>query len=276
MTSTPQTGARSPGAASHSSSVSRATAPTPRFRDAVTFEWVKMRSIRSTRWTAVALSAAFPLLSMIVAATESLAPDDTILGASVLGGAALAQTLAVVLGSLLVTSEIRTGTMRSTLLAQPNRLTVLTAKALVASAAVFAVTLPSVLLAYGLGLVMLDRDAYATGQPFPAVVGVALAISTLAVLGTGLGTIVRHSAGAVASGVAIVLGPGLLAPMLGDLQRWVGGASLSGVLQKLTQSSDATPEAVGTLGAWPSLLVVAAYTTIVVVGAVLLLRRRDS
>lgn len=252
------------------------TASAPRFLDAIAFEWVKFWTIRSTVWTLVGLGLALPLLSLLVAATESLTPDDTILGASVLGGAAVAQVLATVLGSLLVTSEIRFGTMRSTLLAQPNRRVVLTAKAAVAGAVVFSVTLPSVVAAHTVGLLLLDSSVYRTGDAFPAVVGVALAIAALAVLGTGLGTLVRHSAGAVAAGVVLVLGPGLLAPLLGDLRRWVGGASLNGVLQKLTQSAEATPEAVGTLGAWPSLLIVAAYAAAVVGGAVLVLRRQDS
>jgi len=96
------------------------------------------------------------------------------------------------------------------------------------------------------------------------------------VLGVGVGTIVRHSAGAVAAVIGVVLLPGFVAPLLGDLQRWLGGASLNGVLQKLTQSSDATHDAVGSLGAWPSLAVVAAYTTATVLGAVWVLRHRDT
>ena len=77
-------------------------------------------------------------------------------------------------------------------------------------------------------------------------------------------------------GVAVVLLPGIVAPMLGDYQRWLGGASLDGVMRKLTQSSDATHQAVGSLGAWPSLAIAAAYTTVAVGLAVWYLRRRDS
>lgn len=211
------------------------------------------------------LAATFPLFAVIVAATESLQPDDTILGASLLGGAVVAQLLAAVLGALVITGEFKTGMIRTTLTACPRRLVVLAAKATVVGGVVFAVTLPSAASAFGVGALMLDGDRYTTGEAFPALLGVVLAITAISVFGVGVGTLVRHSAGAVAAAVAVVLVPGFVAPLLGDLQRWVwvGEASLNGVLQKMTQSSDATHESVGSLGAWPSLAVVATYTVAV-------------
>ena len=246
------------------------------FGEAVRSEWTKFRTVRSTMGVAVALGAALPLLAAVVAATGSLQPDDTILGASLLGGAVLAQLTAAALGALVVTGEFRTGMIRTTLTACPRPLVVLAAKATVVAGVVAAVTAPSAVVAFGIGRVLLDGDGYATGDPFPALAGVVLAITAIGVLGVGVGSMVRHSAGAVAAVVGVVLVPGLVAPLLGDVERWVGGASLNGVLQKMTQSSDATPEAVGSLGAWLSLAVVAAYTLVTVGGAVWLLRSRDS
>lgn len=246
------------------------------YSEAVRSEWTKLRSVRSNVVVVAVLGAVLPLLAVVVAATESLQPDDTILGASLLGGAVIAQVLAASLGAALVTGEVRSGTMRATLTACPRPLVVLAAKSSVAAAVVLAVVLPAAIASYGIGVAMLDADVYARGEPFPALLGVGLAISSIAVLGVGIGSIVRHPAGAVAAVVGVVLLPGLLAPLLGDAQRWLGGASLNGVLQKLTQSSDATPEAVGSLGAWPSLVVVAAYTAVTVLIAVWDLRRRDS
>jgi ABC-type transport system involved in multi-copper enzyme maturation permease subunit len=246
------------------------------WREGVESECVKYRSVRATVALTVALALVLPTFAAIVAATESLQPDDTILGASLLGGAALAQILAASLGASLITAECRTGMIRTTLAACPRRLTVLAAKSTVAAVVALAVTLPSGAAAHGLGLLLLDADVYATGEPFPALLGVALAVASMAVLGVGIGTIVRHPAGAVGAVVAVVLLPGLLAPLLGDVQRWIGGASLGGVMQKLTQSSDATPESVGSLGAWPSLAIVLAYTAATVLAAGWVLRRRDT
>ena len=246
------------------------------YREAVWSEWTKFRTVRSTLAVTAALGAMFPIFAVVVAATDSLQPDDTILGASLLGGAVLAQVLAAALGASLITAEFKSGMIRTTLAACPRRLVVLAAKATVAAGVVAAVTLPSATAAFAVGRVVLDGERYATGDPFPALLGVVLAIASIAVLGVGVGTIVRHSAGAVAAVIGVVLLPGFVAPLLGDLRRWLGGASLNGVLQKLTQSSDATHDAVGSLGAWPSLAVVAAYTTATVLGAVWVLRHRDT
>jgi ABC-type transport system involved in multi-copper enzyme maturation permease subunit len=246
------------------------------YREALSFEWTKFRTTRSTVLTSVALAVSFPLLALVVAVTESLQPDDTILGATVLGGAVLAQITAAALGALVITNEFHTGMIRTTLTACPRRLVVLAAKATVVAAVVFAVALPSAVAAFGIGRAMLDGDTYATGDPFPALAGVVLAITAVGVLGVGIGTVVRRSAGAMAAVVGVVLLPGFVAPLLGGTERWVGGASLDGVLQKMTQSSDATPETVGSLGAWPSLAVVAGYTVVTVAGAVWVLRSRDT
>jgi ABC-2 type transport system permease protein len=246
------------------------------YREVLWSEWTKFASLRSSRILTAVLGMALPVIALIVAATGSLQPDDTILGASLLGGAVLAQVLAAVLGAGLITSEFRTGTIRVTLASCPRRLVVLAAKATVAAGVPFAVVMASGAAAYGIGLVMLDHDTYATGDLWPALVGVALAIASIGVLGVGIGTVVRHPAGAVSAVIGVVLLPGLLAPVLGDARRWLGGASLNGVMQKLTQSSDATHEAVGSLKAWPSLAIVAAYTASIVLAAVWMLRRRDT
>lgn len=245
------------------------------FGDALWFEWTKFTTLRSNLILTAVLGLVLPLFAVIVAGTGSLQPDDTILGASVLGGAVVAQIVAIALGATSVAGEIRSGMMRTTLVACPRHLAVLAAKATVSAGMVAVVLVPSTLAAFWIGTVMLGSD-YATGDPFPAVIGIALAIASMSVLGVAIGSLVRHSAGAVLVGVAVVILPMIVAPMLGDHQRWVGGASLTGVMEKLTQSSDATHETVGSLGAWPSLGVVAVYTVAAVALAVEVLRRRDS
>jgi ABC-type transport system involved in multi-copper enzyme maturation permease subunit len=246
------------------------------FREALWSEWTKLVTLRSTRSLVAVLGLALPVFSVIVAATGSLQDDDTILGASLLGGAVLAQVVAAVLGAGLITSEFKTGTIRVTLAACPRRLVVLGAKATVAATVAFVVVLVSGAVAYGIGLAMLDQEVYATGEAWPALGGVALAIASISVLGVGIGTVVRHPAGAVSAVIGVVFLPGLLAPLLGGWQRWLGGASLNGVMQKLTQSSDATHDAVGSLGGWPSMGVVAVYTIGFVLAAAWVLRYRDT
>jgi ABC-2 type transport system permease protein len=76
--------------------------------------------------------------------------------------------------------------------------------------------------------------------------------------------------------VTVLLLPSLIGPLLGGWERWVAGASPVAAMQKLSQSSDAAPDAVGSLGAWPSLLLVCGYVLAALVGAGLVFRRRDA
>ncbi|MFH9296051.1 hypothetical protein [Streptomyces sp. NPDC017520] len=64
--------------------------------------------------------------------------------------------------------------------------------------------------------------------------------------------------------------------LTGDAERWVAGLSPTAALEKVTQTSYATADTVGSLGPWPSLLLVAACTEALTLRALVLLRRRDA
>ena len=256
-------------------------APTPtdhaagsKWRRALAAEAVKLTSTRSLRWTFAAFATLTPVMAVFVALTGSLQPDDTVMGGS-LTAAPLAQSVAAALGAVVMTGEYSTGTVRPTFAAMPGRGMVLATKAAVVGAAVFVTGLVSSAAAFALGSVLLAGDGYATGEPFPALVGVAASFAALAVLGLAVGALLRHSAGAVATVVGVVLLPPLLAPMFGDAQRWIAGASPTSALEKMTQTSDAAPDVVGSLGAWPSLALVVAYTALAVAASAAALRARD-
>jgi ABC-2 type transport system permease protein len=244
-------------------------------RRALAFERAKFWSIRSTVWTLVAAGLVSPVFAVVVAATGSLQPDDTILGAS-LTAAGLAQVMAAVVGALTMTSEYGSGSIQPTLLAQPKRGTVLVAKAVVVAESLFVMALVSCAAAFGLGRLLLDGDAHATGDPWPALLGIAATLAAGGVLGLALGAIVRRSAGTVAAVVGVFLLPSLVAPLFGDLERWIGGASPAAALEKLTQSSDATPEMVGSIGGWPSLGLAVGLTLVVLAVSGRLLAARDA
>lgn len=248
--------------------------PRAPWRRAVAAEAVKLTSTRSLRWTFVAFAVVTPVMAVFVALTGSLQPDDTVMGGS-LTAAPVAQIVAAALGAVVMTGEYSTGTVRPTFAAMPRRGTVLAAKAAVVGVTVFVAGLVSSAAGFAIGSVLLSGEGYATGEPFPALVGVATNFAVLAVLGLAVGAILRHSAGAVAAVVGVVLLPPLLAPMFGEAQRWIAGASPTAALEKMTQTSDAAPDVVGSLGAWPSLALVAGYTAVVVAAAGLTLRVRD-
>ncbi|MEV5578996.1 ABC transporter permease subunit [Streptomyces parvus] len=241
---------------------------------ALAHEWIKFRSVRSTVWTTVA-TAVLPVLGAVfVATTGSLQSDDTVLGGS-LTLSVVAQMLAAVVGALVVTGEYSSGTIRTTFAARPRRSTVLAAKAALVAGVMYVLALASCTLAYLVGDALLPEGRYAQGEPLPALFGIAASFAVAAVLGLAVGTLIRHSAGAVTTVIGLLLLPSLFGPLFGDAERWIAGLSPTAALEKLTQTSDAASDAVGSLGPWPSLLLVAGYTTALTLGALVLLRRRD-
>jgi ABC-2 type transport system permease protein len=244
------------------------------FPPSLAYEWIKFRSVRSLVWTTVATTLVPVLGAVFVAATGSLQPDDTVLGAG-LTLSVTAQMLAAVVGALVITSEYASGTIRTTFAATPRRTTVLAAKAALLAGLTYALGLVSCTLAYLVGDALLDDGKYAQGEPVPALFGIAASFAVAALLGLAVGTLVRHSAGAVTAVTGLLLLPSLLGPLFGDAQRWVAGISPTAALQKLTQTSDASAQTVGSLGPWPSLLLVAGYTAALLLLATGALRTRD-
>ena len=230
-------------------------------------EWTKFRSARAMIWTTGVMAALWPALSLVVALTGSLPDDDTVLGGSLAGGVN-AQVAAGVLGALCMTSEFRTGSIGPTLAAVPRRGRLLAAKAAVVSAVVLIVTIVMTPVAFGIGWLLLDRDVHPTGDPFPAIIGVGAVLVVTAVLGLALGAVLRHPAGSMVAIIGVLLLPSMVGPLFGDMERWIGSASPTGVLVKLRQSTEALHETTGSLGGWPSLGVVAAGTAGVLAGAI--------
>jgi len=187
------------------------------FRAAARAEWTKMRSVRSTTWTllvAIGLAIGF---SALVGATQvnswdTLDPaerarfDPTSFS---LSGLFLAQLAIGVLGVLMVTSEYATGQIRATLAATPQRLTVLAAKATSFVGVVFVVGLVMSFGAFGVGQAVLSSGGIEASLNDPgalrAVIGGALYLAAVGVLGLGLGTIIRRTAGAITAFVGLLM-----------------------------------------------------------------------
>jgi ABC-2 type transport system permease protein len=180
-------------------------------------EWTKMRSVRSTMWTllvAIALAVGFGALVGVsqVNSWDTLDPamrarfDPTSFS---LSGLFLAQIAVGVLGVLLITSEYATGQIRATIAATPQRLTVLAAKATTFVAVVFAIGLVSSFSAFFVGQVIFSAKGVDASLSDPdvlrAVIGGALYLSAVGLLGLGLGTILRRTAGAVSALVGLLV-----------------------------------------------------------------------
>ena len=188
-------------------------------------EWTKLRSVPSTAWSllaALVLIVGFGALYCVLRVTrpptgpEAVAAFDPT--AVSLSGAQLAQLAVGVLGVLLVAGEYATGTIRVSLAAVPRRLPVLWGKAIVFALTTLVLCLPATLAAFLVGQSILSAERLDTSLGDPgvarAVVGSALFLSAVGLLGLGLGALLRSTAGAVAGLFGLLFGPQLLAGLL--------------------------------------------------------------
>jgi hypothetical protein len=179
-------------------------------------EWTKLRSVRSTVWTLLAtvgLAVGFGALIGVSQMNswdrldpgERLRFDPTSFS---LSGLFLAQLAVGVLGVLVITSEYATGQIRATFGATPQRLTVLGAKATTFAAVVVGTGLVASFGAFWVGQAIFAAKGLdaSVGDPgvLRAVVGGALYLAGVGLLGVGLGTILRRTAGAVAALVGLL------------------------------------------------------------------------
>lgn len=179
-------------------------------------EWTKLRSVRSTIWTLLAtVGLAIGFGALIGAsqmsswdnldAVERMRFDPTSFS---LSGLFLAQLAVGVLGVLTMTSEYATGQIRATFGATPQRLTVLAAKTATFTAVVFVSGVVASFSAFFVGQAIfaskhLDASISDPGV-LRAVLGGALYLTGIGLLGVGVGTLVRRTAGATASLVALL------------------------------------------------------------------------
>ncbi|MFD7438692.1 ABC transporter permease [Streptomyces sp. NPDC059861] len=198
------------------------TSPIPVVRThlghALASEWTKIKSVRSTMWTlgvfillvvGIGLSA-----GALVAANTSSESDLGGESALSLGffGLLLGSMCIITLGVLTTASEYGTGMIRTTMTACPPRGRVLTAKAIVFFSLAFVVTLvASGFVAFvQVGMVSAAREP-SGAEWLKGTVGVSLYIALLGLLSLVVGSIVRHSAGAITIMIAAVLAPLVIA-----------------------------------------------------------------
>jgi ABC-2 type transport system permease protein len=188
-------------------------------------EWTKLRSLPSTAWSllaAVVLIVGFGALYCVLRVTRppsnpaAMAAFDP--AAVSLTGVQLAQLAIGVLGVLVFAGEYATGTIRVSLAAVPRRLPVLWGKAIVFALTTLGLCLPATLAAFLVGQSILAAERLDVSLDDPgmarAVLGSALYLAAVGLLGLGLGALLRSTAGAVAVLFGLLFGPQLLAGLL--------------------------------------------------------------
>lgn len=242
-------------------------------------EWTKFRSLRSTWLTAavtIVLGVGVGALSASAQARE--AGDGWDPTAASLTCIIVAQLAVGVLGVLVMSAEYATGTIQPSVVAAPRRGRLLAAKVTVLSAT--AVLLGQVIgfasFFVGQAMIVGAGASHATlDQPgvLRAVVGSGLYLAAVGVLGLGHGAILRSTAGAVGTLVAVTLVVRLVAQTLPESWRvWMNqywptaaGESIVNVVP--------VP---GTLGPWQGFAVLCGFVAAVCAAGYAVFRTRDT
>jgi len=256
------------------------------FGSALRSEWTKLRSVRSTMWSLfVTVAIIIGLGALFCAARVSrwdrLDPDEARnfdpAGFS-LNGIFLAQLAVGVLGVLVMSSEYATGQIRATFGAIPQRRLVLAAKVAVFGAVVLVVSLVACLGAFSIGqLIFKAKHAgVSLGDPgvARAVVGGALYLAVVGILGLGLAAVLRRTAGAIATLVGLLLVLPILvnflpSPWNDDIAKYLPGEAGGSVFHVVQRSQTA-------LSPWTGFAVLSAYAAAALLAGAVLLQRRDA
>ncbi len=185
-------------------------------RGALAAEWIKLRSVRSTyvtMLTAITLGLGIGALNTVsivhewptMNAQDRMAFDPV--GAA-LGGLSFGVLAFGVLGALATSTEYSTGLIRTTLIAVPRRSSVFAAKAVVVAVLTLALGEVFAFVTFFLGQSILsdaDLNANLTDPGvLRAVSSAGLYLCVVAMVGFGLGLLLRHSAGAIAGLFGVV------------------------------------------------------------------------
>ena len=203
------------------------------FRSAVTMEWLKLRSVRSTWWIGLVFAAGMIGLAILalgheqwssMSATDRASFDPVNQGFT---GLALGQLVLGVLGVLMITAEFSSGMIRATLAAVPRRPVVLAAKAAVLGAVTLAIGEVFAFAAFAVGEAVLRSPAphASLGQPgvLRAVLLAGAYPALIALIALGLGAIVRNTAAGISAVVGILfVVPLILLPLGTSIQHSVG------------------------------------------------------
>ncbi|MFE2411437.1 ABC transporter permease subunit [Kitasatospora sp. NPDC059408] len=264
---------------------SRPARPGVTLARAVHAEWIKFRSLRSTYWTlgiTVALTIGFGALLCwgTVSRWDHLPADERMhFGAAEhsLLGYHFAQLAIGVLGVLIITGEYSTGMIRASLSAVPKRLPVLWAKAAVFGAVAWAVSTVACLIAFFVGQSILASKHLDTTLGAPGVTrvvfGMGLYLTAVGLLAVGLGTLIRNTAG----GIASVFGVLMLLPLLTEALPSSWRDTISPYLPGNAGQALATlQQGPHDLAPWTGFGVMCLYVLAALIGAAVVLKRRDA
>ena len=238
----------------------------------------ELLKLRTTRTFYALIGSAVTLIVIIAVLGAALGKfkDTATPGRDLLAIAGLAPLFALVIGVIGVTTEFRHGTITPTLLVEPVRTRLMTAKLaaqLIAGLALGAVC-------YGVCAaivsVILSGRGIATGMSTSdwvgAVIGGAIATMLYAALGAGVGALLRNQVGAIVVVLAWVF---VIENLLGIIPGGFGDGIKKYGLSAVGRSLARTASDASRIGQVPAGLLLLGYALVFVIAGTMVVRRRD-
>jgi len=245
-------------------------------------EFTKIRSVRSTYWTLLAMIVVSIGLGALVSYGATRNPEGPGFDAATrsLGGLYLSQLIIGVLGILVISSEYSTKMITTTLSAMPRRSTLIAAKAVVFSAVALVSSLVICFASFFIGQAIMSSHHMNTTLSQPgvlrAVIGGALFLTACGLLAFGIGLLLRHSAAAISAVVALLFVVSILVNLLPqswqiDVDKWMPAVAGSQVWT-VVPSTGPVPN----FGPWAGFAVLCGYAAVAIAAGLILFRRRNA
>ena len=252
-------------------------------------EFTKLRSVRSTYWTLLAMlvisvGIGAAISGGVSANWSQMSPGDKATfdatQVSLFAFFQLGQLVLAVLGALAITSEYSTGMIRTSLTAQPRRGVVYAAKGIVFTAVALVVSLVTSFIAFFLGQALLSSTGASATLSDPnvlrAIIGSALFVTLVGLIAFAIGAIIRHTAGAITIVIAVMFVIPIIVNLLpqswrDDMVRFMPDSA--GRVISVTMAGNEFPHL---WSAWPQFGVTAIYAVVLLAVGGYLFRKRDA
>ena len=262
-----------------------------RFADLLRSEWIKFTSLPSMLFGLASIvavgvgSALFLALTLASSGPPSTPNLDTTMYEITMGTVMLGQIIAGILGVMSVGGEYSSGTIQSTLLAEPTRLRSLLAKAVLQFVVLTVTGLVTVLGAWAVSYSSYAEFGLAAPMDAPgvafALISAACYLGFCAVFGVGLTALVRSTtAGAVGVFIVTLLGPVLSAVLpqgvIAQVVRMFFLGSMGDAMRRILPDGpflDVWSGHISPLAAWS---LAAAWALVAVVVGTIALKKRDA
>ncbi|MGW1882780.1 ABC transporter permease [Streptomyces sp. NPDC001970] len=234
-------------------------------------EWIKMRSVRASFGSLIAVFAAALAITLLVFATVGRAEADN-------GGDPVfeafyainfAQIAAIAFGATAVSSEYAGGALRTSLSAVPHRDLFYAAKAAVLAGAALVVGLATAFATFFVGQAFLGKYAIGLSEPgaLRACLGAGIYLTLMALFAAGLAFLLRSAVAVLSLLIPFIL---IVSFVVGDIAEGAAAYLPDRAGQQVLHQDPA-----GGLGPWTGLAVTALWAAAALLAGWQAVRRRD-